>query len=742
VKQTTLVQAFSSAADIAEGVLARLRIFPISAQARTARLLEASELFDRAWYRSQNQGAPLAQIAPGLHYLRYGAAQGRDPGPNFNTRKYLETHKDVAVSGINPLVHYVLHGKAENRRISRSSAVPGPVPLATEPQVLASDPPSFSLPETITTPWLKLEELSRDRRFLSLELSGLILARLPASSTGYEAARQTIDAFCKLSGTSPAQPARQDKGAAACPILSFDEASIADVWYVNERVLRVRASSSEPCAIRFFQYDARGATVLRTAGESIFEASALNLADVPLANAFAPLLAILTTPSGDLISASLLPFPSLCRGGAHYAELCATGGEATYMEALRRVSAQLSREYLHKGRAALRAVQLLDDGAIGSEPILRSDIRDWLSRMLQIDLPSPGSEASEGTVVLPTDAIPSLHALLAGSAAFDDHAMHYVLSDRWTWRPRWSVKLPAIYRQIEDLQTRVAPLRHPRIFRREVSEISKQEPAPAVVRFAEMREPDPALMIAPIAREIAEPLLARQLDSSARVSVLVKGGSEFGDAFAACVESIRMQTMAASVEIIMSKEHTGAQAILQRYFPNGYRFVDAPSAEAQGKFVLVVDPSVVLHDARTLHTLCTIAELEEVASAGCLLLQGPQSAFRSAGVFMSSDGLFGEPDCRSVFPCATYPVAANSSAVFAARADVWRDLVGEAATSHDLEYGLRAMAAGLHNLCTSVVTAELHGNAFRAPYVAEAAPLPFDRALVGRMSAILDTLNP
>jgi glycosyltransferase involved in cell wall biosynthesis len=40
---------------------------------------------------------------------------GRRPGKGFDTAHYLETYPDVAGSGLNPLVHYLLHGKREGR---------------------------------------------------------------------------------------------------------------------------------------------------------------------------------------------------------------------------------------------------------------------------------------------------------------------------------------------------------------------------------------------------------------------------------------------------------------------------------------------------------------------------------------------------------------------------------------------------------------------------------------------------
>ena len=50
------------------------------------------------------------------HFLIYGAKQGKSPGPDFDTEWYLRAYPDVAQAvGLNPLVHYILHGRSEAR---------------------------------------------------------------------------------------------------------------------------------------------------------------------------------------------------------------------------------------------------------------------------------------------------------------------------------------------------------------------------------------------------------------------------------------------------------------------------------------------------------------------------------------------------------------------------------------------------------------------------------------------------
>ncbi|HET6492181.1 MAG TPA: hypothetical protein VFG44_04330, partial [Burkholderiales bacterium] len=78
--------------------------------------IRESGLFDQAWYLRRYPDVRKRGFDPLDHYLRYGAKEGRDPGPAFRTRDYLRRYPDVAASGVNPLLHYVRFGVSEGRR--------------------------------------------------------------------------------------------------------------------------------------------------------------------------------------------------------------------------------------------------------------------------------------------------------------------------------------------------------------------------------------------------------------------------------------------------------------------------------------------------------------------------------------------------------------------------------------------------------------------------------------------------
>jgi hypothetical protein len=80
--------------------------------------IRGSAYFDADYYLEENADVRSAGIDPSLHYLLYGAKEGRNPGPFFSTTQYLKRCPDVAVAGVNPLAHYELFGRSEKRLLS------------------------------------------------------------------------------------------------------------------------------------------------------------------------------------------------------------------------------------------------------------------------------------------------------------------------------------------------------------------------------------------------------------------------------------------------------------------------------------------------------------------------------------------------------------------------------------------------------------------------------------------------
>ena len=79
--------------------------------AKEYRLVVNSGLFDSAFYLEQNPDVRRTGIDPLLHYLAYGALEGRDPHPLFDSDWYLQQNPDLAAAGVNPLVDYLRRGR-------------------------------------------------------------------------------------------------------------------------------------------------------------------------------------------------------------------------------------------------------------------------------------------------------------------------------------------------------------------------------------------------------------------------------------------------------------------------------------------------------------------------------------------------------------------------------------------------------------------------------------------------------
>lgn len=84
-----------------------------------------SGYFDADWYLAQHPALKTDREAtrdPVGHFMVHGVERRLNPGPGFDTRWYLDEYEDVRSVGINPLLHYLRHGRYENRR---------PLPLPT-----------------------------------------------------------------------------------------------------------------------------------------------------------------------------------------------------------------------------------------------------------------------------------------------------------------------------------------------------------------------------------------------------------------------------------------------------------------------------------------------------------------------------------------------------------------------------------------------------------------------------------
>ena len=87
----------------------RSRINPVIVD--YARRVQASGLFDAEWYRAIYP--ELAGFTPGplAHFCEYGLHEHRDPGPNFDTRRYLDAIPEAGKGQLPPFLHAIEAGE-------------------------------------------------------------------------------------------------------------------------------------------------------------------------------------------------------------------------------------------------------------------------------------------------------------------------------------------------------------------------------------------------------------------------------------------------------------------------------------------------------------------------------------------------------------------------------------------------------------------------------------------------------
>ena len=75
--------------------------------------------FDPDFYRATYADLP-ADMAPLWHYRMAGWREGRDPAPWFSVEGYFAANPDVAAAGVEPVSHFLAHGRHEGREIAPS----------------------------------------------------------------------------------------------------------------------------------------------------------------------------------------------------------------------------------------------------------------------------------------------------------------------------------------------------------------------------------------------------------------------------------------------------------------------------------------------------------------------------------------------------------------------------------------------------------------------------------------------
>jgi len=79
------------------------------------KIIRNSGYFDYRYYLFTYSDIREMDVDPVMHYIKFGAKEGRNPSENFDTNFYLKNNIDIDINKVNPLVHYILYGKKEKR---------------------------------------------------------------------------------------------------------------------------------------------------------------------------------------------------------------------------------------------------------------------------------------------------------------------------------------------------------------------------------------------------------------------------------------------------------------------------------------------------------------------------------------------------------------------------------------------------------------------------------------------------
>lgn len=715
------------------------------------RLVSASGLFDAAWYLRQNPDVARNGMPPVRHFVLFGGAEGRAPGPDFDVAWYLATYPDVARSGMNPLVHYLKFGQGEGRRPSpdRDAALtaPGPSPKSRGP---AARPPTAQ----------KIKQ--RSRNFEPPDPAAVVFGAPVARPVAFAWAPESAGPLTTTpGGDDMLAPLRRllgpdDPDLPEAPVLPTGSGfRVGDLWMPRGAVLRLRLDAREEvpphdCVLHVHGLDAAAGRAFPLGAWPVSSVEDGAFLDIRLRDAFSPLVFVLTAPDGQRLSMAFLAFPSLVRGGAHYGELCALAPDLPYPAALERESRRFATRLWGGDRGApllhreIR-VDLLE--ATGAEPIFSPDARRWVTGLLGCAIAAEkapgmagvapawpaGADSADGAgeitgrrgggaaLLLPADALPTLSALSAPAPATDpDPAAGLVLvrDDGGFMRVDVADPPPTLL----DLQPRHSGLVIP------IGLADPERPsAPLAIRTAVQQRTDRATILFPVAPDVPGPLLRATPSAPAPVTVVL-AATAGPDRTVRAIEALRRQRGVGPLEVIVLRDRTapgGSEGLaenLAQLFPDAWRIVapDSPALAAAAAVagsanpaVLLFSDTVLLHDARTMATLTALAEAGRVASASCALVcEGIGTAPGGVARLLPLGGAGAcLVDAVELGP-ATVPVSGTDARLALIPVEAFRAAGG----FHDGHAGLReavaaycgrATALGFVHVATGAITAAL-----------------------------------
>ena len=648
-------------------------------------LLQASPLFDAGWYAVNYPDVAKQGLELERHYLHVGAFENLDPSPRFRSAWYLSTYPDVAAIHLNPLIHFLRYGQAEGRKGTPEDGITGnalsPDDAAAAAQIAADDErPSLDT----MTPTANYVVVSLQGRILGMVAHDWV-ASPPRPLQAVLAMARLHDWDDRIAidlRTSAKTMNRRETPPFGLwdfrTLAPFDAAKayVADGWFAGDYDLRLRIEPIEGVEfagvhrLRFHQSIDTGTTLC---GESLLRGDGPAFIDVKMLNPFKPLLITVTDEAGVLVDASLIPFPSLLRGGAHHAEVVALGERAARMTDYLGLSDALFRETMNWDDAAspfsIARIDVDLQGALGSERIFDPLVRDWLAEVFKLGVSAVNADAvadrrarsnltktllnrdhlapavmqgitdrrlaGHSALIVPPDALPTVSAIASRRlrpTGADPLLGSYLVADATTGRAALSVTMPSLSSLDQVQPDRV--LSYPRLVaksvaRKPIADPARQAPWPLAIRFARTIINTAATLL-PHAPDSGTPPLVTALSAEGRAALsvtVVISGSGGLDALTRLLPSLAAQDNAADLHIVFaaapdkSAQNAKIERLIASLFPARYTLLNCRSVRpaAQINEAALAGPSTATHllfvdTAMILHDPRTINTMLAIAT--------------------------------------------------------------------------------------------------------------------------------
>lgn len=707
--------------------------------------------FHSKWYLTVNPDVQSAGLNPLVHYLEYGRDEGR-------RRRSL----------VDPGAAEVAKAAAAPQARSAAPVTQPPGEITAQPSDLVPTWAAkgqgwkrlLEFGSRRRDQLVPLGQLAEQGEGRALAIGGSVVAVLrngdpAASGVGRAALFAALRHGSAEAVTLAGMPVSLASAYDLLTAPGFGIELLADGWHESESGLVLRFANGLAGVARAFQFGADGALVM--VAEAALAGTEADLVGMRLPDPLGEVLVVLCAPDGALIDAMVLPFPSLLRGGLHHGELAVIESAPGSMATLADYSRVLGLEWLGwpggPDAFAVGRIEIDMRGANGTEPIFRTPVIAGLTSRFGLTIgtvtgsaapqreqlvstfrdivaaPLAARGSARGVLQLPCDTVPSLFAIVSRRLAHDPCIARIAVVDAATLKPSADLTIPQVGQGLAALQHADLPAHAPLFMTadRDDANAAGTPPFPLAVRHLNriVWQGDPLMPVSP---DQPLPLGDAPPRDAVAVSAIIDAGDD-AEALAACLAALSHQIGAGRIEIVLAgwpddrklpETAADVKVVAGAGLPRAAR-LNLAAAAASGGSLLFLDPAVLLSDPRTVAFLRQVANQEGAATAACALVteqeDGDDARVHSAGYFPTHVSLSGgsgfdvcQIDVARIIPAATYPVAANHALCCLVDGAAWKALGGFdaarfPAAMFDLDFGVRAIAAGYANFCTTLVRA-------------------------------------